>query len=278
MVTPSPKQVPSRQCRLVDVRTADEFARERLEGAECVPLDRLPETASTWDLHDKVILICDNGARSDQAARCLGRLGFASISVVVGGLEACKKAGLAVIVEGNVKLPEKFRDRHPGRVFDFSADTARNYREIAKIAPDPEAESGITSRLDLRGNDPQRSIEKYKLPMPWGLYDPINKERPGGAIIKPESVPGPGYHWYRMGTFKIGLSYYVHFFWSWVTQFDIDRAADPRKPGQQFDIWASIKFEGPAFPHARPEDKNAICVERVVLIKAEQNADDQRAP
>jgi hypothetical protein len=42
---------------------------------------------------------------------------------------------------------------------------------------------------------------------------------------------------------------------------------DPENPDAEFDIWARIKFEGPAFPHGQPEDKNAICVERVVLVR-----------
>ncbi len=168
-----------------------------------------------------------------------------------------------------LRLPEKFRGRPPGTVFDYPADTTRNYRDIVKVVPDPEAESGITNRLELRDNDADLNIAKYKLPMPWGLYDQINKKHPGKATIAPADVPGPGYHWYKMGTFAIG-PYYVYFFWSWIIQVDIDDVVDPRKPGRQFQVWARIKFEGPGFPHGRAEDGNAICVERLVLTRAEE--------
>jgi len=160
-------------------------------------------------------------------------------------------------------LPEKFRGMSPGRVFDYTADQTRNWRDIVKRVPDAGAESGVTNRLELSDED----MKKYKLPMPWGLYDQRNKRSGGTGVIQPADVPGPGYHWYKMGTFKIAPSYYLYFFRSWIIQVDIDNAFDRERSEQPFDMWARIKFEGPGFPHGRPGDKNAINVERVVLVK-----------
>ncbi len=160
-------------------------------------------------------------------------------------------------------LPEKFRNLPVGTVFDYTADTTRNWQNIVKVVPDSEAESGITNRLELSDED----MKKYELPMPWGLCDQLNKKSGGGASIKPEDVPGSGYHWYKMGTFTIGASYYLYFFWSWIIQVDVDDVVDANRPNQKFDVWARIKFEGPGFPHGAAKDKNAICVERVVLVK-----------
>lgn len=162
-----------------------------------------------------------------------------------------------------VPIPEKFRGLPPEDVFDFTADTTRNWHDEAKRVSDAEAESGFTNRLELSDED----MKKYALPMPWGLYDVINKQGRGSAVIKSEDVPGPGYHWYKMGTFRIGPSYYVYFFWSWIIQVDVDNAYDPDHPEQAFDIWARIKFEGPAFPHGTSDAANAISVERAVLVK-----------
>jgi len=170
-----------------------------------------------------------------------------------------------------VSLPEKFAELPPDRVFDFTADATRNWRGIVKVVLDEEAESGITNRLEFPtaiGAD-DHSVERYALPMPWGLYDQINKRGGGGAQITPEDVSGPGYHWYRMGSFAIGRSYYLYFFWSWIIQVDIDAAWDPARPDQEFEMWARIKFEGPAFPHGAEGDADAICVERVVLVAPE---------
>ncbi|HPK00503.1 MAG TPA: DUF4838 domain-containing protein [Candidatus Hydrogenedentes bacterium] len=162
-----------------------------------------------------------------------------------------------------VHIPEKFRDLPPETVFDFTADMTRNWNDEARRVPDPQAESGLTNRLELTGDDKAR----YALPMPWGLYDVINKRGRGDGSIRAEDVPGPGYHWYKMGTFEIQPSFYVYFFWSWIIQVDVDWAHDPAHPEQRFDIWARIKFEGPTFPHGDPEAKDAISIERVVLVK-----------
>jgi hypothetical protein len=168
-----------------------------------------------------------------------------------------------------VPLPERFRGLPPGTVFDFTADATRNWRNIVKVVP-ADTESGITNRLELTGDllQPDGEGRSYALPMAWGLYDQVNKQSAGGAPIKPEDVPGPGYHWYKMGTHKIVPSHYLYFFWSWIIQLDLDSVIDPKAPDTQFEVWASIAFEGPGFPHGNAGDQNAICVERVVLAKA----------
>jgi hypothetical protein len=165
-------------------------------------------------------------------------------------------------------VPEKFRDLPRSSVLDFSATMTRNYDNIVKVVPDAEAETGVTNRLLLSDEKPA-NMERYKLPMPWGLYDTANKVGLNGTAIDVHDVPGRGYHWYQMGTFKVRPAYYLYFFWSWIIQLDLDNAVDARQPDQEFDIWARIKFEGPMFPHGRAEDPDAICVERIILVKAE---------
>jgi len=164
-----------------------------------------------------------------------------------------------------VPLPQKFRGLKPGTVFDFTAEQSSNWQDRAKRVPDPDAECGIANRLELSAQD----LEKYKLPMPWGLYDPARKRGLGSATIKPADVPGPGYHWYKLGRFQVTPASYVWFFWSWVVQFPVEAVVDPKHPDQKFDVWARLKFEGPAFPHGASGQTNAICVERVVLVREE---------
>lgn len=170
-----------------------------------------------------------------------------------------------------VPRPAKFADLPASRVFDFTADTARNWRDIVELVEDEEAESGITGRLEFPTtiDTDRHPLEKYVLPMPWGLYDQANRKGMGSAQIRPEDVPGPGYHWYRLGEYAIGPSYYLYFFWSWIIQVDLGAAYDDANPDRTFEIWARIKFEGPAFPHGAEGDANAISVERVVLVAAE---------
>jgi hypothetical protein len=97
----------------------------------------------------------------------------------------------------------------------------------------------------------------------------VEKKAAGGNSIKAEDIPAPGYHWFKLGTFPIAPGYYAYFFWSWIIQVDVDNVFDPLNPDQKFEVWARIKFEGPRFPHAKPGDKDAIYVKRLVLVKTE---------
>ncbi len=173
----------------------------------------------------------------------------------------------AMLASG-LPLPAKFASYPKGTVYDYTATMTRNWGGVVKVVKDPEAESGITNRLDLTEPGAEHA-ERYTLPMPWGLYNTTDKSGDSGQPIKAEDVPGPGYHWYKMGTFRTAPGKYLYFFWSWIIQLDIDNAWDPAKPEQPFEFWARIKFEGPRFPHAKPGGKDAICVERVVLVKAQ---------
>jgi hypothetical protein len=171
------------------------------------------------------------------------------------------------MVPGKIDPPEKFRDHPRGAIHDYTAIMTRNWKKVVQVVKDPEAESGITNRLDLAAANVDEP-ERYALPMHWGLYGVADKTGLAGEPITAEDVPGPGYHWYRMGTFRVAPAHYMYFFWSWIIQLDIDNAFDPASPDQEFEFWARIKFEGARFPHGRAGDTDAICVERVVLVKA----------
>ncbi len=170
-------------------------------------------------------------------------------------------------VPASLALPEKFRALPKGSVHDYLATMTRNWADVAKVIKDPEAETGIANKLDLSA-DYVEGAGKYVLPMPWGLYGTVDKKSLGGIPIKAGDITGPGYHWHRMGTFPIAPGYYAYFFWSWIIQVEVGNAFEPTAPERQFEVWARIKFEGPRFPHARPGEKNAIYVERLVLVKS----------
>ena len=87
----------SHQALLVDVREADEHARERIPGAICLPL-------SSWDDSQlagaPLIFHCRSGARTSTSADRLARKAAGGECYIVeGGLDAWKKAGLPVEVD-----------------------------------------------------------------------------------------------------------------------------------------------------------------------------------
>ncbi len=162
-----------------------------------------------------------------------------------------------------VLVPERFRSVPPQDLFDFTAEQSSNFQDQAQRVPDSEAESGITNRLELSAEE----MEKYKLPMSWGAYAPEGKQFLGAATIRLEDIPGPGYHWYKLPPIVTPPSTYVYFFWSWIIQFPIESVGEPSRPEETSEVWARVKFEGPGFPHGKPGQKNAICVERVIVVR-----------
>jgi rhodanese-related sulfurtransferase len=81
---------------LIDVREADEHARERIAGAKLIPLSALTAKEIAELGARRVVFHCKGGRRSlDAATRCasLAQRGIA-IHSVVGGIEAWRSAGL----------------------------------------------------------------------------------------------------------------------------------------------------------------------------------------
>ncbi len=93
----SVEQIGTHKGRLIDVRSLDEFASERLDGAQCVPLDQLSAAASAWDRSECLMVMCRSGMRSAKAAELLVSMGFTSVLMLEGGIEACKKAGVTIL-------------------------------------------------------------------------------------------------------------------------------------------------------------------------------------
>lgn len=97
MMRVQPGEIGNWSGRFVDVRNFDEYASERLEGTRCVPLDRLMFEASSWDPDECVLLLCKSGMRATQGAQQLEQAGFRDVRIVEGGINACRKAGLAIL-------------------------------------------------------------------------------------------------------------------------------------------------------------------------------------
>ena len=162
-----------------------------------------------------------------------------------------------------VPLPAQFKDIPADRLFSYNAHVPRKDASM-KLVVDPEAASGTALRYEI----PADELVKGKLPMPWGIYDDSAdpKYNPTG-YIKATDVPGPGYHWYKLGETVLTPHAYLYFFWSWYIQNPLDDAYDPTAPDAKFEVWASLKFAGPDFPFSKADDVNAISLERVIVVR-----------
>jgi rhodanese-related sulfurtransferase len=85
---------------LVDIREADEHAREKIPGAQHHALSRIDGNTPIRDGDDVVIFHCRSGARTkSNAAKLAAATPKCETYILEGGLDAWKKAGLPVALD-----------------------------------------------------------------------------------------------------------------------------------------------------------------------------------
>ena len=79
---------------LIDIRNEDEYARDNIQEAKCIPCHQL--TAELFDDVDKntpIIFHCQSVNRTKQAESQFQSLGFKHVYILEGGLNAWKQQG-----------------------------------------------------------------------------------------------------------------------------------------------------------------------------------------
>jgi hydroxyacylglutathione hydrolase len=80
---------------VVDVRTPAEWEERRIDSSINVPLSRLADQFQTLPADQAIVVHCSSGYRSSIAASLIRRGGIASVSDLVGGLDAWEAAELS---------------------------------------------------------------------------------------------------------------------------------------------------------------------------------------
>ncbi len=86
-------RVSAQPLRLVDCREDDEFAFNRIEGAESIPLSKFAELAPAALIGEQaeqtpVVIYCHHGMRSLQATHFLRQRGVEKVWSLAGGIDA----------------------------------------------------------------------------------------------------------------------------------------------------------------------------------------------
>ncbi len=92
------------QIILVDVREPGEYASERISGAISHPLSTFNPASIEIRSDRQIVLCCQSGRRSIQAAQKLFEAGFAEVTHLAGGLTAWKAAGYATQIDRNAPI------------------------------------------------------------------------------------------------------------------------------------------------------------------------------
>lgn len=89
---------------LVDIRPADEHAREHIAQALNLPADQLGKKHEALQGASAVIFHCRSGNRTQLSAQTLKACADCETYVLEGGLDAWKKAGLPVVADTSQPL------------------------------------------------------------------------------------------------------------------------------------------------------------------------------
>jgi rhodanese-related sulfurtransferase/transcriptional regulator with XRE-family HTH domain len=121
---------------LVDVREPREWATGHLPGARNVPLEQLRADPEGSLPHDKVLLVCAKGTRSQVAAQIAERRGLVEIYSLSGGTKSWAQAGLPIEVP---KAVERAAKPAPASKPQVKSEAKPELKPEAKIEPKPEA-------------------------------------------------------------------------------------------------------------------------------------------
>ena len=82
------KELLDKNKQFIDVRTPEEFSQSKIRGFKNMPLNELANRVDSLDKDRPVMVICQSGMRSSNAARLLKKKGFKEIINVKGGMNA----------------------------------------------------------------------------------------------------------------------------------------------------------------------------------------------
>ena len=94
-VTDLAGRIESGDAQVVDVRTDEEWAEERIAGSRHIGLNELTEQAESLDREVAVVFVCSGGRRSAMAAEAFRLSGYDAYSLE-GGLAAWSEQGRAL--------------------------------------------------------------------------------------------------------------------------------------------------------------------------------------
>lgn len=98
------KWLESDRALLIDVRESGEFFAEHIPGAKLMPLSRFDSQVVAQNNNKKIVLYCQSGNRSAQAAQKMIDLGFDEVFHLQGGLPTWKAAGYPTKVNKNAPI------------------------------------------------------------------------------------------------------------------------------------------------------------------------------
>ncbi len=162
-----------------------------------------------------------------------------------------------------VPLPEKFRNMKIAADFPW---TKMQERRVERLCDDPDAMGGRAMRI---AEIPDTS-ETHSKPFEIGIYDTIAKKILTQKIYPVKDLPkDEKYHWYVLNGITLAAKCRMWSHWTWsLSPAPIDDAFSMAAPFKKYDIYFSIKFEGPSYVPGSAK-KDAVWMDRVVVVDSQ---------
>jgi len=124
----------------------------------------------------------------------------------------------------------------------------------------------LDSAYGIATYNPKGEVE---LPFTFGLYDQINKKHllANKSIAKKDIIIDK-FHLYKLGTSGITTQTVAWMSKNWLPNVQVGQCAELGNPFKRFDIYVSLKFEGPAYGTKSKTTKNQVFCDGIILIEA----------
>lgn len=140
--------------------------------------------------------------------------------------------------------------------------------------PETRVRQVFPTRADAKMDDAALGVairpnaKPLEVPFTFGVYDGHEKGSHllnGGSIKREEIVPDR-FHLYKLGTTHLTANCYVWLTGSWSATIPLKEAYDDAHSRQAWDVYASLKFEGPGYSAQSTATVDNVWCDRVVLV------------
>ncbi len=115
--------------------------------------------------------------------------------------------------------------------------------------------------------DPKAGVE---LPFTCGFYDSIGKRFLLNRKITRDEIVPDRFHLYKLGEAPISSACYLWTMGSWIAGFNLGSLYTAGEaPDKKYEIWVSMKFEGPGYHPASKAKENRVWLDRAVVVEKE---------
>ncbi len=173
--------------------------------------------------------------------------------------------------------PAQFADIPGDALYLFGAGMAQTHINYLHLTADPDSPAGEALRAAI--SDVERTPhenyrqDKFTYPFKWAVWPSMKGTLRGTVQDGPKKMP-TGYHWYKLGGgMQLTQSSVVALLAGFFIALD-GVVSDNSELGQEYELWASIKIDGPDFfSSGTPGSENVFWVDQVAAIRQTKHAD-----